>query len=264
MSSPLRPLLVLLAVSAAALAATAVPARATTICGEGTYAYAGYTGDDTVSSGVSATIEQAGPLAVHAGHVAGWIGVSEPNDANGWIQVGLSAFPGQATSEIYYEVTKPGHDTVYHEVAADVGPGAAHTFAVLEQHRRPGWWRVWVDGRPVSSPVYLAGSHGRWTPQVLGESWAGEVSGACNAYSYAFSSVKVRPAEKSAARGLTGPLYHDSYYVVTDRSRSGFVASSFGVANFRGAAVQAPSASASRNATGAASRPPQSTHAQSR
>jgi hypothetical protein len=208
-------------VTAAACAFSAAPASASTICGEGTYAYAGYTGGP-VTSGVSATIEQAAPLAVHAGHVAGWIGVVEPTNGNAWLQAGLSALPGQSESEIYYEVAVPGHDPVYHEVAAGVAAGRSHTFAVTE--RRPNWWAVTVDGRAVMAPVYLRGSHGRWTAQVLGESWAGTVSGACNAYSYAFSGVELRGARPRQSDPLPASLRHDSSYAVTDRSRTGFVA----------------------------------------
>ena len=259
-SSSLRHLSVAAALVAAAVCALAAPgARSATICGEGMYSYAGYTGG-TLTNGVSARITQAGPLSVHNGHVAGWIGVVEPTAARGWLQVGLSAFPGQTRSEIYYEVARPGYKPVYHKVAAPVSADVAHRFAVLEQARRPGWWVVWVDGRPVSSPVYLAGSHDRWTAQVLGESWAGKVSGTCNAYAYAFSGVTLHPAGKPVPERLAGRLYHDPDYIVTDRTRSGFVAASFRPADVRGAAVEPSSPSAAENATGAASQPPQSTH----
>ena len=33
---------------------------------------------------------------------------------------------------------------------ADVQPGEKHDFAVLEMRGRNSWWRVWVDGKPVS------------------------------------------------------------------------------------------------------------------
>jgi hypothetical protein len=258
-SNVLRHLLLAAALAGAgACALTAPPARAATICGEGMYSYVGYTGG-TMTNGVSATIRQAGPLTVYNGHVAGWIGVVQPSGARGWLQVGLSAFPGQARSEIYYEVDVPGQAPVYHEVAAAVAPGRSHTFAVLEQARRPGWWVVWIDGRPVSAPVHLAGSHGRWTAQVLGESFAGNVSGACNAYSYAFSGVTLHPAGRAVRETLPPKLHHDPYYVVADRTRSGFVAASSGAGNPRGAAVEQPGAP--QSATGAASQPPQSTNA---
>ena len=233
-------------IAIAACAFSAAPASASSICGEGTYAYAGYMGG-AASSGVSATIEQQGPIAVHAGHVAGWIGVDEPTTGDAWLQAGLSALPGQTQSGMYYEIAVPGQNPVYHQLAAQVSSGP-HTFAVLEQ--RPNWWVVTVDGRPVMKPVYLRGSHGHWTAEVLGESWAGTVSGACNAYSYSFSGVKLHSAKPSAPAALPSSLHHDPAYTVTGRSRTGFVASSVGFAD---TSMAAP------NATGAASQPPQST-----
>jgi hypothetical protein len=225
--------------AAAACACTASPARATTTCGEGTYAYAGFA-ERTAMSGVSATIQQDGPLAVHAGHVAGWIGVVDPNTGDAWLQVGLSALPGQATSAIYYEVAAPGHDPVYHQVATGIAANEPHTFAVVEQPSAPDRWVVWVDGRPAGPPMHLAGSR-NWTAQVLGESWAGEQSGPCNAYSYGFAHVRLVSARGSAVP-IAGRPIANAYYTVTNRTRSGFVASSFGVADFRGAAVEAPPA----------------------
>ncbi len=37
-----------------------------------------------------------------------------------------------------------------------------HRFIVLEMASRKSWWRVWVDGKPVSPPINLPGSHGIW------------------------------------------------------------------------------------------------------
>lgn len=209
------------AVLAAAISAGSASARAPAICGEGTYAYAGFDGH-AASRGVSATIAQAGPLQVRSGHVAGWIGVAEPNTADSWLQIGLSAFPNDTTSAIYYEVAFPGHAAVYHLLATGVGTEEEHRFGVLEVRGRPNWWRVWLDGKPASPPLHLRGSHGRWTAQVLGESWAGTATGPCNGYSYGFGDVSLLEARDRAAM-LAGPNY-----AVVRRSKSSFIATSVG------------------------------------
>ena len=36
--------------------------------------------------------------------------------------------------------------------------------AVLEMHNRSNWWRVWLNHKPVSQPILLPASHGRWSP----------------------------------------------------------------------------------------------------
>jgi hypothetical protein len=203
--------------SAAACAFTAAPARAAAICGEGMYAYAGFDGN-AATRGVSATIEQAGPLHVRNGHVAGWAGIVSP-DVHGWLQVGLSAMPNDTTSAIYYEFALPGHAPVYRIVRRHIDAGQPHRVAVLEQPRKPGWWVVWVDGVPASAPMFLAGSHGRWTAQVLGESWAGSTSGTCNGYSYAFNGVSLLGAPRV-------DRVADANYAVWRSSPTSFVAMS--------------------------------------
>jgi len=212
--------------SGAALLAAASPSRAAgPICGEGTYSYAGFA-LGSGSHGVSATIEQIGSLDVRAGHVAGWIGVVDPVTGNAWLQVGLSALPGNATSQIYYEVARPGGAPVYRDVRRFIASGEPHRFAVLELARRPGWWRVWVDGVPMTAPIHLRGSHNRWTAQVLGESWAGATTGACNGYAYSFSGVSLYDAAYRNLAGLGGVARTDPDYIVTRYSRSSFLAAS--------------------------------------
>jgi len=220
----LRHILVAAALSAAVACAFSAPSNAAAICGDGTYAYAGFDGR-SATRGVSATIAQAGPVQVRDGHVAGWIGVVEPNTSAAWLQVGLSALPGDGTSEIYYEVAFPGRAPSYHLLRRNVAVGEPHRFAVLELTHRPDWWRVWVDSRPVTAPLHLRGSHGRWMPQVLGESWAGTASGICNTYAYAFSGVSLL----ASANGRI-PALADPNYAVLRRSGASFVASSVGTA----------------------------------
>lgn len=216
------------ACAAAACAFTASPARAAGICGNGMYSYAGLDGS-TPTRGVSAGIAQAGPLDVHKGHVAGWIGVVDPQSGNAWLQVGLSALPGQPASDIYYEIATPGHAPAYHLVRAHITAWSTHRFAVLELRSRPSWWRIWVDGRPVTPPLHLAGSHRRWTAQVLGESWAGTATGACNAYAYSFTNVSLK----------SGTTAEDPNYAVVRSSHSSFVAGSRSTITARAEAIAA-------------------------
>jgi hypothetical protein len=213
-----RHLMMAAAAGAAAACAFSAPAQAGAICGNGTYAYAGFDGS-SATRGLSATIAQVGPVQVRDGHVAGWIGVVEPDTSAAWLQVGLSALPGDGTSGIYYEVAFPGHAPSYHLLRRTVAVGERHRFAVLELRHRPNWWRVWVDSRPVTAPLHLRGSHDRWMPQVLGESWAGTASGICNTYAYAFSSVSLLASTSGRVPTLADPNYE-----VVRRSGASFVA----------------------------------------
>lgn len=224
-------------VLAAAFASMPPAADAASVCGEGTYAYAGFVGS-TVVRGVSARIEQAGPLSVRDGHVAAWIGVVDPTTGQAWLQVGLSALPGQTTSSIYYEYAAHGVPRTYRQVRAGIGPGEQHTLAVVEQARNPGHWVVWVDGRPAGPPLWLPGSRHRWTAQVLGESWAGSTSGTCNAYTYAFSNVRLTGPGRST--GLAGHRTADPNYTVTNTTQSSFIAASTNSTSVRQAQIATP------------------------
>jgi hypothetical protein len=208
--------------SAAACAFTAAPARAAAICGHGMYAYAGFDGR-SATSGVSATIAQAGPLEVRGGHVAGWIGIVDPSTDSAWLQVGLSALPNDTASGIYYEVAVPGGAPVYHQLATAITPGVAHRFAVLEE--RPNWWVVWVDGKAVTAPIHLRGSHRRWTAQALGESWAGPANGICNSYAYGFGHVSLLGGARQPA-GISVAAVHDPSYAIVRLSQTSFLAKS--------------------------------------
>ena len=208
-------------VAAAACAFTASPARAAAaaICGDGTYAYAGFDGQGA-TTGVSATIAQDGPLLVRNGHVAGWVGVVDERTGAAGLEVGMSALPNDTASGVYYEVAFPGTRPVYHRLATTVAPGVQHRFSVLELPKRPDWWRVWVDGKSVTAPLHLQGSHGLWRAKVLGESWAGNVSGVCNSYAYAFSGVSLLASDGRL------PTIADPNYRVVRRSRASFLAAS--------------------------------------
>jgi hypothetical protein len=197
-------LLALLAVFAALAGALSPPAFA---CGAGTYTYAGVGGQST-AYGVGALVTPAATGSfIAVGHIAGWVGLGGPgegpNGSNEWIQVGLSSFPLLTGNDVYYEVARPGTAPSYHQVIANVPSGTGLRVAVLEMYARPGWWRVWVDGNPVSPALFLTGSHGRWNPIATAESWDGGTS-ACNDFMYRFSHIHV-------ARGPGGdwaPLRH--------------------------------------------------------
>lgn len=200
-------------------------------CGVQPYSYAGVQADSK-AHGVEATLDPTVAPAVTDGHVGGWIGLggtdAGPGGAAEWIQVGLAAFTAQDTSQIYYEVTVAGSQPKYHEVAANITSGQAHKFAVLEVSHRPSWWRIWVDGRPVSPAIHLPGSHEKWYPQAVAESWNGN-AGACNAYAYRFSDVSLARANGGVWRPLSAmSVVQDAGYRVTPISQTprSFVASS--------------------------------------
>jgi hypothetical protein len=179
---------------------------------------------------VSATLVQDRAPSVIDGHVGGWVGVAGTtggaNGAQEWLQVGFSAFEDSPKSELYYEVTQPGATTRYFTVDPDVVPGEQHRVSVLEMSKRKGWWRVWVDNKPVSPPIHLPGSHGAWYPQIVGENWAGS-SGACNAFTYRFTDVSL--ASSSGGNWtplLNGAAFQDPGYRVlsTTATPDSFVA----------------------------------------
>lgn len=192
-------------------------------CGIRSYSYAGMQAENT-AHGVEATLDPLTAPAVTDGHVGGWIGLggtdAGPGGVAEWIQTGLAAFPSDDTSQIYYEVTVAGSQPQYTEVAANIGSGQSHKFAVLEVANRPSWWRVWVDGKPVSPAIHLPGSDNRWYPQAVAESWNGG-AGACNDYSYRFSDVSLAQANGGVWRPLmASSVVQDAGYSVTQLSQT--------------------------------------------
>ncbi len=161
-------------------------------CGASAYSYAGIAGWDSASGDAATLVAQAQPEVQH-GHVAAWVGVGGvgmgPGGTNEWLQAGYAA--DGSTSDLYYEVAQPHSAPRYHSIGRSAEPGEAHRVAVIEMVRRPGWWRIWVDGQPVSRPILLQGSHDRWPPIVTSESWNGGVP-SCNAFAYSFSAIRVR------------------------------------------------------------------------
>lgn len=202
-------------------------------CGVQAFSYAGLEAA-TKANGVSATLSTTVAPAVTDGHVGGWVGVGGvddgPNGASEWLQTGYAAFSSDDTSQMYYEVTIAGSQPHYTMLAEGVGAGVSHRFAVLEMAGKPNWWKVWVDGKPVSPPIHLKGSHDAWYPQAVAENWNGG-TGACNTYSYRFQDVSVATRSGGAWRPFQSSYtYQDPGYKVVSISTTPrtFLAASLG------------------------------------
>ena len=192
-------------------------------CGVKPFSYAGLQADDT-AHGVAATLTTTATPLVADGHVGGWIGLggtkAGPGGEAEWLQAGFASFATEGTSEMYYEVALPGSKPQYVELASAVAPGVKHHFAVLEMSGRTDWWRVWVDGQPVSPAIHLPGSGGSWYPQAVAENWNGG-TGACNLYSYRFTDVTLAQANGGVWRPLKQSLvFQDTGYHVVSLSSS--------------------------------------------
>jgi len=204
MTKTLRFLIATAAVAAAALASAA----GALACGNTNgYSYAGL-GAPSHAYGISAIITPLDAFDIVNGHVAGWVGVGGPGEGPGgtneWIQVGYSGFPSVTGSDIYYEVAQPSRFPTYHQVSAGLDFGVGTKVTVLEMHNRPNWWRVWVNHQPVSPPIRLPDSHGRWSPIATAESWDGGTGGACNTFLYQFRHVSIAHAAGGGWHQLTG------------------------------------------------------------
>ena len=207
---------------AALLAGTFVIAPcAQAVCSRA-YSYAGLV-DGRAANGVRASLTALEPPAVEWGHVAGWVGVggpgAGPNGTSEWVQAGYSGFYGGDTA-LYVEVKRPHRSPRYREVLAGIPTGATHRVAVVELRTAHNWWHVRVDGRSVSRPVYLPGSHAAWAPVATTESWNAGTD-ACNGFAYRFARVAVRRAGEW--RGLYRPLELEDPGYRVDRLPTGFV-----------------------------------------
>jgi len=216
-------------------AATAAPAQVAQAasakvgaCASKPYSYAGLAANRK-AHGVAATLAAVAAPDVADGHVGGWIGVgglgAGPGGAAEWLQAGFASF-GSNQVRMYYEVTVPGVDPRYNELVADVRPGEKHRFAVLEMAGRSSWWRVWVDGAPVTPPINLPGSHGTWYPQAVAENWNGS-SGTCNGLAYRFEDLALAETSGGKWRPFTSDYtFEDPGYrvVKTQTAAAGFLA----------------------------------------
>lgn len=158
----------------------------------GGYSYAGHQAAYR-GHGVRATIVLTRTPSVHAGHVAGWVGVGGPgqgaNGGDAWIQAGIASMPGMGTF-LYAEITREGREREIVLVEQGVPVGRKHRISVLEMSGRPGWWQIWIDGRTVIEPIRMRGSSGRWAPIATAESWNAGMP-ACHAFGFRFERVSV-------------------------------------------------------------------------
>ena len=192
------------------------------------YSYAGFQSARR-GHGVRATLAALASPRVSNGHVAAWVGIGGvglgPNGSNQWLQVGMNAFEDSG-SNLYYEVAAGGNAPRYHEIAADITPGRRHRVAVLEMSHRRDHWRVWVDGKPVSRPIFLKGSSGRFEPIATAESWKGGTRG-CNRIAYRFEGLGVAAGRGGSWQPFRrAHRFHDRGYRITRSTTStSFVAS---------------------------------------
>jgi hypothetical protein len=183
--------------------AVATPARAAERCGWSGYSYAGVVSAER-AHGIAATLSALRPPRVEHGHTAAWVGVggygAGPGGSDEWLQAGLVDFPGSGT-RLYYEVKRPGRPRRFVEAGWTVVLGSTHRVAVVELSSRPGWWRVWLDGRPAGGAVFLPRSHGLFRPMATAESWDGGER-ACNRFTYRFAGVAIAAGPHGAWRPL--------------------------------------------------------------
>jgi hypothetical protein len=193
-----------------ASAAAVDAGTSTSACGVAPYSYAGVIGRNA-TRGVMATVQMTADPQVDRGHVAAWVGVGGvglgPHGTNQWLQVGFGATDAAPTS-LYYELTLPHATPRLITLPGSVHVGTSHRVGVIEMWKRPGWWRVWLDGSPVTRPIRLVASHARWAPVATAESWNGGVD-ACNGFGYRFTHIRTSLPD---GRQVWGPL-SDSYLI---------------------------------------------------
>jgi hypothetical protein len=120
-------------------------------------------------------------------------------------------------------VVKPGAPYRFDQIAR-VGPGERHRLAVLELPGRRGWWRVWIDRKPITEPIFLPRSHRAWAPVITSESWNGNV-GACNDLAYRFEGVNHATRPGGGWRRVPlGYRFQDAGYRLVRLARDSFLA----------------------------------------
>jgi hypothetical protein len=189
------------------------------------YTYAGVEGWST-SHGVAASLTATERPLVSAGHVAAWVGFggfgAGPGGSDEWLQAGIAA-RSNGSLHAYYEVTLPNSSPRYVQLDAALRPGERIRVVVLELANRPSWWRVWIGGRPVTSPIHLPGSQD-WSPTASGESWDGGKGGE-NAFAFRFDELQIVATRGGRWRPWadTSP-FHDAGAVVRRVGAAAFLA----------------------------------------
>jgi hypothetical protein len=165
--------------------------------------------------------------SISVGHVAAWVGVGGsglgPAGTTEWLQVGISVKAGEDPS-LYYEVAQPGLAARYVMLKGHVPVGKKFDVAVLESRHHPGYWRVWVDGTPLTHRIHLPGSHGTWRPIATAESWNGDAAGTCNPLAFRFAHVRVASRPGGSWQPIDGRVLADTGYRVERSGRSSLVA----------------------------------------
>ena len=198
----------------------------------GGYSYAGHQASIR-GHGVRASITLTQPPDVGAGHVAGWVGVGGrgqgTNGGDAWIQAGIASLRGLGTV-LYAEITREedGPELV---VVDDVVVGRPYRVAVLEMAGHPSWWRVWIDGVPVTEKVHMHGTSGRWAPIATAESWNAGTS-ACNDFAFRFERVSISANIRGAWQPfVSGHRFLDGTHALRDLTTTTDRAASFAAAS---------------------------------
>jgi hypothetical protein len=225
-----RPLLLLFTTLALSAGAPAGARSPWAVCGPRGYAYAGLV-SPRHAYGVAGILSAAIRPVVERGHVAGWIGVGAPGEGPGgsdeWLQVGLNTIAGKPAT-VYYEVARP-RGIEYVEVAARIRVGRKYHLAVVEMAGHADMWRVWINNRPASPPIWLPRSRGTLTPMAIAERWA-DGRPACDRYEYRFDHVSIACRPGGAWTGLqatSGRILQGAGSRVVP-TRDGFVARTVG------------------------------------
>ncbi len=163
-----------------------------------------------VGSGVRATITALREPSVTAGHAAGWIGLggkgAGPNGETMWLQTGIAALP-RTPLMLYAEITRAGQRSGLPPAPRErAGSATSIGLAVLEMNGRPGVWRIWLDGQPVTDPIVLPGSHKRWQPMATAESWNGGVA-TCNGFQFPLRARRRRTVPRRLVAAVRARLH---------------------------------------------------------
>ena len=78
-------------------------------------------------------------------------------------------------------------------------------------HDRTDLWRVWVNGRPASRPIWLPASHGTLTPMAMAENLAGTVP-SCNRFAYRFQQVALAGTPGGSSQVALELEYDPGYF----------------------------------------------------
>lgn len=167
----------------------AAPAWAADPCGKPGYSYAGVATARPIH-GIRAWLSAPLDPQVQSGDVSGWVAVGRVRAAGkkGILRVGLLATVGGPT-QLYYE-RRLGTGEWKRFVGPTVAAGERHKVAIIEVPYRRTFWRIWIDGRPVTNPIHLGGRYGKYG-LAAGESWDGGTP-TCNRLDYFFGPVTVR------------------------------------------------------------------------